>query len=641
MDLRRPLQRALPHLPLLLAGMALWLWAHRYQGIWNDASIYTALALHWLRPGIFAGDPWFVAGSADGLSLFIPFYGTLIDQIGIAPAAMLVVLAGGLLWLLAVHDFCISMLPRQAAPPVFLLFAAVSLDYSLQWPMYFPENFATARLLAIPLGILGVSRMLRGRPWQSLGLHGLSLAFHPLMALGAAAVSLGLRIGDRACAGLAALSVLLLATLAVNPLHLPPLMTMDPDWQRAVRATAGLVLYEPWPQPAIGQGLWCISLLLLAARWGSARLKRVYLLSGLVAAGGLLLSLLTSYFHPAVLFVQAQFWRAFWLALFATGIAGADLACRLWPQGRLGIVLLALLGLSFHYREWGGFVPLLALYGIDTLHPGRCTEWVRRHRSTITRQAMLLAIGLLIPLLPGLLTAVALGQEFDEGAGLAQAAPMAMAIVLVLVAWLGVCCSIRWHLAWRLMLPLAALAGALVAWDQRDRHTQQIEARFNGAQRQVLFEGRIRAGDTVYWPGNGRRVWFELGTASYASQEQATGIVFSRQRMEQIRRRLRRVILRDREPASPRPRQSEADLLRAHQAALATRGLHPLNLHAYEMPAPLSRAGLIYLCQDPELRYVLDTALIPPWPVSRLDEDSEHGRITHYLYDCRLIAAAP
>lgn len=638
--------RKLEVLMLLAAGAILWLLNHPYGGIWHDARIYTLSALHWLNPTPFAEDPWFQDKSADGLTLFIPLYGMVINLLGVSNGSIFIVLTGAAFWLAATYWLCTAWFERRVASFIYLALSAIPLTYCLG---YYPgqpilvlsETFATARLLAIPFSIAGLVAATQGQLWLGLFLQLLGMMFHPLISVWGLLSIILLRLSDRIVLALVAFGAVLVAVLYLNPMDIPAFRIMDEEWQAVTKATAVIVFHEGWPKIAINDALWWFSTLLFAGLFGRAGIRRLYQVVGLVAALALLISLVTSYFLPMVFLLQAQLWRALWLAVLIGFVAAMDIGWVAIRAGTIGKGVASLLALTFLFRDSGGGLVLFLSYIVWSGASDKISRFLALKplaTSKIIWAMVAMAVTVCLPdifmdiwIIAGMERTSALGLLDDYGS---KALGISAYTVAPFLLWACLTCQVHnrryiWGVA--IVMNMLLLTTAMY-WDRRSPTKEHIEARYRIGGNRDMFSGLVTPGQQVYWQGNALRVWFDLGTASYVSSEQAIGIVFSRKRMTDVRHRLERVLLRERLP------QSDSDL---HEMAVRYMNEYrqdnsnPLDLHLYERRISLSKAGLLSLCGDSSLDFVVDMMFFPGWPVARYDETVKNGSVSYYLYDCR------
>lgn len=619
---------------LAVTGAILWIVAHPYAGIYQDANLYLLMALNWLTPEAYAKDPWFLFGSQDAYSLFSPLYGLIIDAMGADDAARSIVVWGALLWLaaswLASRSLLSDTLPRAVA---FLCCAVFSFNISPAGSTFLlNEGFATARVLAIPLAVTAVvvdQNRLVIAPWV---LALCSVALHPLFGIWGLLCLIALRLPDRWLLG-----------AVVCGLMLPLLTLLDPSLSalRALSAERLMFLQEATRDLLVLGGgelrmnalLFWLAALLIGARWGAERFRRTYAVIALLAVSGYLLSALVSNYLPMTVLVQAQPWRAAWLAAYFSVFALVDVGWRIgrmsddgWCHLVLGVASLILC------REIAGFLLIAAWIGLVTF-----PHCVRRLASSIPYVRALAILATLLAV-PGFVADVRLeGEALSHfgwtaehtlrgivgGGGLGLGPILLAGLLIMLVRSL------------LLIAPLliVSLIWSALHWDTRDVAVRHWEAAFD-AGRTSVFQG-IRRGDTVYWPGHVQDVWFRLGTSAYVGEYHLSGLVFSEQRIALVGQRWRRAAISSIVDTPPQSWMDEQRALDEFQKRNPSRG------YAYDHPGDyvtkdMGVAGVVYLCRDPALDWVI--AASPE--ISGLRGETTALRMAGvaglYAYSCRL-----
>lgn len=617
---------------LAMAGV-LWLFATPYIGIDHDARLYVLMAMRWLSPEHYARDPWFVVGSQDDWSVFSPLLAQTLAVLGMERGAMAATLLGGLLFVLAAALLARSLLRGSRAWLALLLLVSLPLCYSFNGMLDLREGFVTARAFAVPLSLLGLALALRKRPGFSLVGHLAALLLHPLMAVGPAAVSFLLSLPARWRPGWALAGItLVVAGFAALPV-------VDDVWYELVRMTP-LVFIDDWLPGKVSSVLAWIALLLLASRLGSRVARPAYAMCALVALLGIAASIVAAKHFPVLVYLQGQPWRAIWLAQVLGVIAAVDLAARYILRSRAACrpqaLLLTVLGV--HLAPYLGWL-LLGLYALvaggQSRRLRRIAQMGNRYRPWLWGTAALL----LAMLLPEYLYQLQFAYRGVESHGVVGDALLGLLRVggygaLPLALWLVAARHPRGMAIPLLLLPAAALAAAL--WDDRPAARRYQEARYVAGGSGSLFQGRIRPGDVVYWHSAPERVWFELGTAGYASNTHSTGQIYSRQRTELLEMRMIRLAMRGLDEATVRAGQAQGDLL--HRALTDGRGqyvIKPFVLASYEMPFQnATEFGIRFLCQDRALDYVVDSLKING-RFAASEEDRLSGKaVSQYLYRC-------
>lgn len=585
------------YLSVLLAAFALWLATHPLVAVHqHDARVYSILALHRLDAQAFARDPFFLFGSQDRFSIFSFLYAPLVRYCGLTVAAATVVIMGGLLWCLSA-----ALLARRLLGVslwwVFatLTLAIASINYSPNREVFWlNEHFATARVLAFPVGVMALALQLGQRTQPAWACATLSLLLHPLIGIWPLAVLLLCCLDRRDALLLTTVSVSLLVGLALWG-H-GPFAHFDPEWERILRgSTLDLFLDPP------GEMRWRGHLLQLTAPLLAACVSRdrcaqgLYVRIVLVSAAGLQVAAAASYWWPAQLLVQAQLWRGMWLVAAILPVALVHIAATLHVNaepylGRdaawfsAGLLIAAYV--CAHVLAFVVAVALLSILSVRICAPGRNTlapvwAWLAAHRGGM-KGCVVLAALLVLPNFIGDLGLL------EGSVPLAFPLPSPALSGLIWMGGLGVGTLLWALLLWRLRhlrwLPFV-LVGLLFClatrWDMRPASIRAWEARAAFGRQSGLAE-LIQPGEVVLWEGSMPfNAWFELRTAHYASEYQAVGMVFSRAKMSELLRR--------------------TELIRAAAASEQTVPV-PRGFFDFSLP---HGSGIVMLCQDRALDWLI------------------------------------
>lgn len=620
-------------LPAVLWLMALWLLVHPWQGLWHDSRLYAVQALRRLAPLNYQHDLFFLYGSQDAFTVFSPCYAAAIAAFGLGPASLALQLAGSLLWLAGAARLLACFLRGYAFWLGLVLLVALPSDYGPVKGMFFlAESFPTPRLFAEGLGMLAMAYAVRGRLPRALAALALAFLLHPLMAAATALFGL-LFLAEGRWRSLAVLlggAGALLLALALS--GLAPfdrlLHAMDAAWWQSVAELLPVVAWERW-QVAECASRWLLAfaLVLAAARLAEGWRARFFLCCALVGAAGLLASWLGTGLSHNLLLVQVQPWRTLWLLLLASWIALAWLLARYWQRGRIfRVLLLALLAAAFTRNGIGGWLalPLAALF-------------CQQARSAAPLQLETSRYTLLLVLVAALASAwFATGFGGGPGTGI-YFGDVALATRQNLWAWtlllqggaaaLGA--GAMW-LAWRARaatplqcgaagaVALACLAGAgLLSAASGQQARLMSDA---GVQRvRQAFQPLVPPTAVVYWQDDVRDTWFVLQRSSYASSAQLGGAAFNRGTALEGQRRLQR--------------------LQQLGTVDSVRGRDRLDtlLRSIALPAP-SRAGLLHVCADPALDFVVLRQPLGS-DMAAQAQDPETGQ-DYFLYHCARLRGA-
>lgn len=614
---------AIRNAKVVLGCLALWLVLHPYQGIWHDARLYTVAALRWLHPDAYARDVWFAFGSQDDLTLFSPLYATLIRLVEVSEAARTMVLLSAVGWVAAIWALCRELLSRRMAIAACLTLCMLPLWYSLSGTDIFQvsENFVTARMVAVPLSLFGLVTVHRRRILTGFALLLFAATMHPIMACGPIAVAICLCCTERLQVYLLAATLLAFVIALANPMGWSALKPIDGAWMELIQSSGASAFLYPGDlnQTRI---LGHLAVLLWAAALAPGSSARLYRAVALVVAWSLFIAVVVCFFYPSALLVQMQPWRSMWLAVVFAVPASVQIAVVAWDRGVTARWLLLLGETALICGGAWGAATVLVTWVICAVLP-RATV-CRLLALDLRSQRIFTAVGAILILL-------AMPTFYFElvGAGISAPGPALDGNWLYLLRAIGfyfLFPSLMWWIlslnsAWQnkagLVLAVVLVASVIGFWDNRSDSKQLQEARYRSLDQATLFGGKVRPGETVYWPGNTLKVWFELGTSSYAGEEQAVGIVFSRPRTIELWRRMERI----------QQRSDTRDQL--PQKAMR-------NLHRIDNSLPLTVADLHRLCADSMLDHVIDSSRLEGYFVARQESDIAR-RGYFYLYDCRVI----
>jgi len=608
---------------LFLLLLALWFFGHPYLGLWGDGVLYAVQALARLHPETYGKDLFFLYGSQDDFTVFSPIYATFISLFGLDGATLALLLAGNVLWFGSAMLLASRLL--RGFPFWFGLVLAIAMSRSYSYgnlPLEYAETYLTPRLIAEGLTLLSLALVLRGKWFASLAALTAAFVMHPLIALGGAAF-VGLYLAcDRprlalSVGVLASAIVLLLGWFGVSPFG-RLFATMDAEWFQLAVARASYVFWDGWRYEEWGNHtLLAFSLLAAASGTANGSVRRVFLLPLVIGVAALLLFWLgTSVFHN-VLLIQLQTWRWLWLTQLFSYLAAAWLVGEFWQRDRASRLLL----LGF-FTAWltldsiGGLLSLLVC-GLFIWHAQR-------------GKAIAIPDGLanLLYVLPFPAAAWWLANAWLEATSSALIKTLGSPALEFWLAWLmlflsaggGVIAVLIFLAVWRYgadhrkPVHLAAVAGvvfllmlSLAFWDR-----QGDRSRFFAQQAlrdpMPSFSRVIPASAVVYWEDDALMTWFGLGRANYASIIQTTGLIFNRQTAIEGKRRVDRL------------------------AALGVEDGIFAPAKNWPVLPEKSFAGLVHVCHDPALDYVI---LSKDFGVGVIERQFEKMTGKYfYLYDC-------
>lgn len=629
----------LRELTLFLLAVALWCVTHPYVGMTeHDGRVYTLLVQHWLAPAAYARDPFFLFGSQDSFSIFTPLYGFLAQALGLAQGAKVITALGGLLWVVAAFAVARCLLEDRRLQAVAVLCTVVwSLNYSPNAGTFvLNEAFPTARMLGFPLAALAVASAMRDRLHVAVLLGLGATAVHPLLGFWAVLVILVQRLPDRV--SLAALLSMPVALFALHKGGVQALQLMEPAWESIARNSSRDVFVGPWGRARINEILAWLSLLLWAGRLAPLAAQRWYQAAALVSASGFLLAQLSAYFLPLTLLIQAQSWRAVWIAMFLGVFALAQLLGTAWrvPQR----IWFAIAGLLFVViKDWCGFVLFGAWLILQPTVLTHLQALARRLDAKGRSYAPYLLAGLLLAVIPGyvqdlVMLGNGLATDFQSGLPILDG--------LLLAGGWGVGALLLSFCVRPPIPPWLALVGSTLVlafavghWDQRTEGYRRWET-FPQELARPVFSDWIRPGEVVLWlDALPQRTWHELGTANYASSDQLIGGIFSRAKTFELLRRRQRLAVGALAPSWPVSGREESLLLAEYRRRFGVSLDETGNLHESYREITLSGPGMLYVCEDPSLDWVIsEKPLVQSVLAAQAVRDPMNGRGLN-LYSCQ------
>ncbi len=639
----------LPRAIFLIAGLGLWLLSHPYWGIWHDARVYTLMALHWLSPSNFVRDPWFMFGSQDTFTLFSPLYGSAIATFGIDSAAKWGTLLAGACYVVAAWFFSRCLPIWRARSLLFLLLVSLQLvysvnDFGLTESFRLSESFITSRQYSIAFALTGLALAISGRRFAIPLVLGISTVLHPLMGIWAVLVCVAVLLPIR-CRVVLVLAVLTTITLiALSISGWGPFRLISGEWARLVRGSALIVFVAPDGSHRLEFVLVCYALLGCGIRWGQQTLKRWYQVVLIVSGSAYLVSWFCSEYFPAAIVMQAQLWRANWLALVFAMVAALELAAVAFRADRPLRDLAVISGGLLVLFPFVGVASLIVSALLANSVQIRFVELLLRQKTLILNVIRWLAGVTVLAVFAQLSMSISeVGSLlWRAGDSIGPVADFVRGLLFTggygLLAlgfwWFGSSC--RWRFTF-LVVSTALIIGAAMQWDDRKPQRRLMDEHIFGATNAlstVLFSGLVHPGKTVYWQGAPERVWYELRTASYVSSTQAIGIVFSERMTLEVARRLARVSL----AGSPLPipetiTHDREEMVRMRNLDPTQRKVDIDDLHTYEAQK-LTRDGLEFICKDPELDYVIHRHGLEHYVLASAEE-RVGGRATRWnLYSC-------
>jgi len=615
----RPLLRTTA---LILLIITCWLVGHRYRALGYDAQLYAFQALAHINPA-FRNDLFVLNSSQDHYSVFSPVYAVFIRLMGLDSAALWLWAIGLAAFLVSTWHLARLLSDRSLAWLSTALVVIISSAYGGYEVIRYAEEYLTARTFAEAFTVTALAAWFAGRHWLSGLFIALALALHPIMALPGLAVLVFLNLRARWSLALAvsAIAGTVVFTLMAQAglLHSSLFAVIDPQWMYMVRERSQYILLSLWTWPDWQLNLRpLLSLALTALASSDPRIRKLCLMSALVGLTGLGIAAVACLHPPLALLVQAQPWRALWLATFIAILLLPVTVIALWKEPRCGLVCIVLLVLAWTYP----LINQLASVGIAL------ALFAVRHRIGAEAARVLRTVGpLLVVVIACWLMAIMWGtirKPFDSGHGplalqtLQNVLGLTVPLVILLVGlWWTVMRSQSTALLGVICVLLSALCVPWAPLALEDGKAASLAYRpddFADWRKVMRPDGNVLVGEQG---SSAQFIWFMLQRPAYLTEAQSAGLVFSRKTALEVRRRSD-LIAGFVDPTWKI--YSSLEWYKRNPGHWKPARTHPLT-------APL----LQHLCSDPQLAYVI------------AKEDVGFGALTHTgrgfwhgwnLYDC-------
>ena len=634
-----------------------------YQGIRHDALLYTAQALHDLRPERFHNDLFFAFGSQDQWTLYGKLYGKLIAVIGIRESNLLGLVVAHLFWWTGLWRLARRLLPAPWRWIAVFFVVAMPADYGDRFGFSYAEPWLTARVPAEAICLWALSFAIERRVLLALLLSLASMTLHPLNgAVGFIAVVMiagGRFPWWRVFASLiVAFALLQYATPLGFALH-----PLDPTWRAVLEVQVVYLFASLWTLFTWSKACWVIALpLILHATARHAATTQgphadVWGRFALIGLTGVICSTLSDIGGHDALWIQLQTWRVLWLLSVMQWLALATLVIQ---EKNRRPALLWWLALCWLTLEIGGGLLALAIAMLLNARPVlpnvRVVHVLFSGLESLTERYKGALVALtVVAIATWIFTQLGYGQAYLNSRHAAGTSDFpAFEIVLhsrFMAVIVGGMCAVlllgrRKAIAAYCVVLIVLFAYGVVNFDQRTATLRNMEAQLDDPSR-VPFAATVPPGKLVYWDGPRDEVtypWFLMQTASYFATSQTSGIVFHRETTFDAMRRA--FIVGD--PAVATPREDEtksiADATAANVGAQIVPGEDTLLNRRENYFAPMTADGIRRACKlssrdtapiDFIVSPVQYTALSPraEWDASATDR--------FWLYDCRRIDSLP
>lgn len=616
----------LASLSLVLATTALWGLTHGYAGNWHDDVLYAAQALQNIYPANFSGDMFFVEKSQGDYSIFGQVFAQLIKAFGLETASIVGLLAGQIAWLIAA-----ILLARRLVPAPWHWFAVILI---IVYPRFYDgpaksiayaEAFLTARTWAEPLVLAAVTSLVVGRTVAGLTLLGIAITIHPIMAFPGVVLAFYFLVPPRLSIWVTVAGVALAILGPLVPLanHLASLGLMDADWYAICVARSPIVFLSNWTISDFREPAFMAAVMIGLYRFGNPPTRRLAIALLAATASCLCAAAIASHW-PTILLLQMQTLRAWWLAKVLGLIMTVALVRTLWRSGGDRQLLAASFVACFLDLEGLGPIvaPVLVAthWAVDRYFPmvtlpraARLAGWTAVSLVALdwtwgkVLTIFLAADGLFATSSENLLGFRGWIGGLDYWFMLAAAATIALAIFSR-----G---AMRQPAVARTAF-LLALISAIAASQVWNRNTWGISHHAENSPVPPELVAIAQVGKLIYFEGGHLYLWLKLHRASYGSDQQAAGMIFSQAGAHEARRRLLRITL-----------------LNAKDGYYAR---HPIL--ATEAARPATAKALRHVCHDDILDFVVLNLAVAGIPTqSTFNRRNGEGR--HFIYECVRIRA--
>ena len=621
--------------------------AHPYHGIWHDGILYTVQALYNAHPNNFRYDLFFQFGSQDAFSLYGKLYEKLIALTGLRDGNRIGLFAAQVLWWTGMWRLSKKFLPAPWHWIAVVFVAAMPADYGDELLISYSEPFLSARLPAEALSLWALCLLMERQRVAAIVLTVIAMAIHPLIgAVGFVMVVMGLMPR----APWWRIFGILLAAFVCLQLFSPPAFALHPldmAWREVLQREVSYLFPSTWSGRTWSKACWIIALPLIVCvtaqpdapdapeASSQPQRQRFWGCLALLGVAGVSFSAVGDVLGHDAIWIQLQFWRVLWLLTAMQWLAIATVIRREWQSRPALIWLLAICWLLL---EWGGggFIALgiAGLLYVDRVQATKGTARLFFAHISGRYKACLIALTVASALWWAMMQ-IAFNQarmSFSAATLTIDSPSLQLWCYSQFVAIVaGILCTMYVYRTKR-STPLfygflfLLLAYAVANFDQRATAMKVSEPRLD-IPALAPFAGRVLPGQMVYWDGPLGDIlypWLLMRTASYFSPSQSSGIVFHRQttfealhRADVIRRNQRHNKALVPSVAS---QDTESQLFRGHEQTL-----------------PLTRDGIVHVCQVPHLDFVVSQVRHADLPIS--GEWAPDKPLTYWLYDCKQIDA--
>lgn len=597
---------------------------HSYHGLQHDSILYTTQALKHIYTENYSYDIFFQNNSQDNYTIFSTLYSFLIKNFGLNLAALTLTLICQIAFSIALYLICNTILEKYIATITTIFILTIKGSYGADSVFSYTEPFLTARSLAEPITLFSLYFLLMEKTKTSLAFSFIGLLIHPIISI-YSATAIIIYSTIRKCNRTTKTTVILFSFFLAIPLllfSLPLQFYMDAHWYNLVAQRTPFALVSHWERSEISLFLMyslCFFFTLQATT--DIKTKQTSLTFLLI----IIIFFSASYIgdeKKISILIQAQLWRVLWIAkpvaiiLFTKSFIEAvqsrtnQVYVHAWFivgvifhefYGEV-ICLTACLVAKFSYHKAVRISPTIKLSVITALtlaivylifrsyQDGRILYYLQHQPSleklTLWNDTMVLKILAQSPV--GSLAVMIMGYY-----GLRYKTPNRRKWVLLSIAFIP----------------------AILTWDLRTPLEKELYS--NDNVNKYDLRNLVPVSSKGLWISRSidvRIPWLILHRANYASSTQASGIIFSNETAKTLELRLQRLV--------------DAGL---SDQCIKWRGCKVNSITS----GKITDRGLLYLCSDPELDYVVTSSNTK---TTLHKEDIQVGRPfptqTAYLFLC-------
>ena len=430
--------------------------------------------------------------------------------------------------------------PTRFVPIAILCVALLPDSYGPVGTFHYAEALAIPRPFAESLVLFALWALIAGHDWRALFLLIGASFIHPIMALaGWGVFGLVLCREDRRWYGAAVLvcvGIVALAFLGVPVVH--RLVTpIDADLKTFAAYRIPYLFPTKWPVQSFGYVVVETATMFIAASFFEKRHRFVLIAAVIVGIGGIVAQIVLGDLASRLLVIQAQLWRTEWLVA-ALGTATFGIAAvELWKRDARSHIVLALLCLSWLQNGELLVTAITAALALFVHFRMRVTAPIsRRFVYAIWAGVTGLVIFLVVNYLASYKELISHipRDAYSPGKylwGEPSLAFLMIALVLALHA-----AGRRAHLApVEKLAACALLLAAFWLWDSRPGFQRLFDAGRHPPALMALIASRP---GEVLWVGGLAENWFLTGRPQWASRQQGSSTIFSRELTVQWRERM-------------------------------------------------------------------------------------------------------